>query len=81
MKKAIIGIEIEIREVGGKFKMSQELKDGDCEGVIEGFNKLGIEEGAEIVRLVRERDKIVKSGAYKWPLRELLDGYEYLLVL
>jgi len=62
LKKAIIGIEIEIREIGGKFKMSQELKDGDREGVIEGFKKLGTEEGAEIASLIRERDDMVKSA-------------------
>jgi transcriptional regulator len=63
LKKAIIGIEIEIKDIGGKFKFSQELKDGDRKGVIEGFKELGTELGAEISRTVKEREDIMNSGS------------------
>lgn len=62
LKKAIIGIEIELKDIGGKFKMSQELKDGDRNGVIEGFEKLGTDEGREIARTVKEREEVMKNG-------------------
>lgn len=37
LKKAIIGIEIQIERMEGKFKTSQEMGDSDNKGVIEGF--------------------------------------------
>lgn len=55
LKKAIIGIEIEVKEIAGKFKMNQESQPGDREGVIEGFEKLGTDLGREISRCVKER--------------------------
>jgi len=58
MKKAIIGIEIEITDLAGKFKMSQELADGDRQGVIKGFQALGSEEGDLIARTVKERGEL-----------------------
>jgi transcriptional regulator len=62
LKKAIIGIEIEIQSMGGKFKMSQELKEGDRAGVIAGFERLGTEVGNEIAKTVREREEVMKNG-------------------
>ena len=58
MKKAIIGIEIELKSLAGKWKMSQELAKGDREGVVNGFEKLGTWEGDEIARTVRERGEL-----------------------
>ncbi|KAI9047697.1 hypothetical protein LZ554_008407 [Drepanopeziza brunnea f. sp. 'monogermtubi'] len=55
LKKGIVGIEIAIAEIAGKFKMSQELTEGDREGVIEGFARLGTDDGDEISKTVRER--------------------------
>ncbi|KAK9458706.1 transcriptional regulator [Lipomyces oligophaga] len=55
MKKNIIGIEIEIKRLEGKFKMSQELSQGDREGVIHGFESLNNEVGREVSRLVELR--------------------------
>lgn len=55
LKKNIIGIEVRIERLQGKVKMSQELKEGDREGVIEGFEKLGTDVGDGIARTVRER--------------------------
>jgi transcriptional regulator len=55
LMKGIIGIEIELKSLAGKFKMSQDLADGDREGAVRGFEALGTEEGMEIARTVKER--------------------------
>lgn len=57
LKKNIIGIEIRIERLQGKVKMSQEMKEGDREGVIEGFEGLGTDVGNGIAQTVRERGK------------------------
>ncbi|KAL7944082.1 putative FMN-binding domain-containing protein [Trichoderma barbatum] len=54
LKKNIIGIEITITRLEGKFKMSQEMRKGDRDGVVQGFEELGSETGLEIARMVRE---------------------------
>ena len=61
MKKAIIGIEIKIDRLEGKFKMSQELADGDRDGTVEGFQNLGTGAGEEMARLVEERGRLKKN--------------------
>ncbi|KAI4934644.1 hypothetical protein J4E85_002502 [Alternaria conjuncta] len=58
LKKAIIGVQIEIMDIGGKWKMSQEMGVGDQRGVIEGFKKMGSDLGDEIARTVEERGKV-----------------------
>jgi len=58
LKKAIIGVQIEITDIGGKFKMSQEMGVGDQEGVIAGFEALEHDVGNEIARTVREKGKV-----------------------
>ena len=55
MKKAITGIEIKIDRMEGKFKMSQELADGDREGTISGLKKLQTPGADEVARLVEDR--------------------------
>lgn len=55
MKKAIIGFDIRIHRLAGKYKMSQESSQGDREGVINGFNALGSDVGRDIAQLVKER--------------------------
>ncbi|CAO2653873.1 Nn.00g106060.m01.CDS01 [Neocucurbitaria sp. VM-36] len=55
MQKGIIGIEIELDRLEGKFKMSQELGDGDREGVVKGFRELGGEVGEKMAEVIRER--------------------------
>jgi transcriptional regulator len=62
LKKAIIGVEIEVTRVQGKWKMSQELAKGDREGVIEGFERLGTEAGNEIARTVKDRGALKDAG-------------------
>jgi transcriptional regulator len=61
LKKAIIGVEIEVTRMEGKFKMSQELKDGDREGAVKGFKELGTEEGDEMARTIELRDAVKKE--------------------
>lgn len=55
LKKAIIGVEITITRMDGKFKMSQEMGVGDREGVVKGFARLGSEKGDAMSSLVKER--------------------------
>ncbi|KAF6806403.1 hypothetical protein CMUS01_14380 [Colletotrichum musicola] len=61
-KMAIIGIEITIERLGGKFKMSQELGEGDRAGVVKGFKALGTEVGDEIADLVKERGELKEKS-------------------
>ncbi|KAF2446516.1 hypothetical protein P171DRAFT_453874 [Karstenula rhodostoma CBS 690.94] len=55
LKKAIVGIQIEISDIGGKWKMSQELPVGDQGGVVNGFAKLDTELGKEMSETVKAR--------------------------
>ncbi|KAI5918117.1 negative transcriptional regulator [Camillea tinctor] len=57
MKKAIIGVEISIERLEGKFKMSQELKEGDREGVVKGFQKIDSEVARGVAGLVETRSE------------------------
>jgi transcriptional regulator len=61
LKKSIIGIEIEITQMGGKFKMSQEMGVGDREGVIKGFARLESETAQEMSKLVQNRSDIKEA--------------------
>ncbi|KUJ24303.1 uncharacterized protein LY89DRAFT_679465 [Mollisia scopiformis] len=58
LSRAIVGVEVEVKSVAGKFKMNQELGVGDRVGVIEGFEKLGTDLGREMARTVRERGEL-----------------------
>ncbi|KAI9369190.1 hypothetical protein BJX61DRAFT_536619 [Aspergillus egyptiacus] len=55
LKKNIIGVEITIDRLQGKFKMSQEMGQGDRQGVIDGFERLGSDVGNGMAALVKER--------------------------
>jgi transcriptional regulator len=55
LKKAIIGIEIEVTSLGGKFKMSQEMGKEDRAGIVNGFQKLGSEAGLKMAQTIKER--------------------------
>ncbi|KAM3514812.1 hypothetical protein MY11210_001536 [Beauveria gryllotalpidicola] len=61
LKKAIIGIEIKIDRLEGKFKMSQEMSEGDRAGVVSGFQRLGTELGAKMSETVEERSQLKKA--------------------
>lgn len=65
MKKNIIGIEVTIESIGGRFKMSQEMGVGDRKGVIEGFNALGSDVGSCIAEMVKERGELTDAGKEK----------------
>jgi transcriptional regulator len=55
LKKAIVGIEVRIDRLEGKFKVSQEKPVGDREGVIQGLESMGTEVAMEMASTVRER--------------------------
>ncbi|KAF4580273.1 hypothetical protein EYR40_003207 [Pleurotus pulmonarius] len=55
LKKSIIGIEIEVARLEGKFKMSQEMGRGDREGIINGFHGLQNDIGKQIGDIVKQR--------------------------
>jgi transcriptional regulator len=63
LQKSIIGVEIEIERMEGKWKMSQEIGKGDREGVVKGFEALKTEEGEKIARTVEERGKMKDDKA------------------
>ncbi|KAG9218041.1 hypothetical protein CCMSSC00406_0008818 [Pleurotus cornucopiae] len=57
LKKGIIGIEIEVVRLEGKFKMNQEMGKGDREGIIHGFHSLQNDIGKQIGDLVKQRSE------------------------
>ncbi|CAP91264.1 hypothetical protein E8E15_002099 [Penicillium rubens] len=63
MQRNIVGIEIRIEKVQGKFKMSQEMKPGDREGVVAGFTRMGGENAEGMANLVEERGALHDSRA------------------
>jgi transcriptional regulator len=62
LKKNIIGIEITIERLEGKFKMSQEMGKGDREGVVKGFESLKTENGLKIAKTVEERGRMKEEA-------------------
>ncbi|KAK9352990.1 putative FMN-binding domain-containing protein [Lipomyces doorenjongii] len=61
LKKNIIGTEIQIESMTGKFKMSQEKIKGDRDGVIKGFESLNSEVGTQMAIAVRERAALFEA--------------------
>lgn len=57
MKRNIIGIEIEIKSIAGRFKMSQEKPKGDRAGVINGFRNMNTAPGNHMADIVELRSK------------------------
>jgi transcriptional regulator len=53
-RRAIVGIEIEILDIRGKWKTSQNRSAADRAGVVEGLEALGDEEAAAMAAVVRE---------------------------
>ncbi|KAI0738704.1 negative transcriptional regulator [Daedaleopsis nitida] len=62
LKKAIVGVEVEITDMGGKWKMSQELGEGDRRGVVDGFEALGSEVGRCMAQTVKERGELAERN-------------------
>ncbi|KAI0199719.1 transcriptional regulator PAI 2-type [Astrocystis sublimbata] len=61
LQKGIIGIEIELDRLEGKFKMSQEMSVNDRQGVVEGFASLGTDVGHAVSKVVKERSDLKES--------------------
>ncbi|SCO86428.1 probable transcriptional regulator [Fusarium oxysporum] len=61
MKKNIIGIEISIHRLEGKFKMSQEMRKGDRDGVIQGFWSMESDACQVIATMVQERSDLKEA--------------------
>ncbi|KAJ9662795.1 hypothetical protein H2198_001246 [Neophaeococcomyces mojaviensis] len=61
LQKNIIGIEITVDRLEGKFKMSQEMGKGDREGVVQGFQSLKSNVGSHMAEVVRERGNLKDS--------------------
>ncbi|KFY38650.1 hypothetical protein V494_04281 [Pseudogymnoascus sp. VKM F-4513 (FW-928)] len=55
LKKNIIGIEVEIKSMAGRFKLSQEKKKGDRDGVIKGFRGMGSAVGTQMADIIEQR--------------------------
>lgn len=55
LRKAIVGIEIKITSLDGRFKMSQEMSKGDKDGVAAGFAGLESDAAKEVSQMVKER--------------------------
>ncbi|KAJ5317607.1 hypothetical protein PENANT_c038G06582 [Penicillium antarcticum] len=65
MKKNIIGIEVSIESIGGKFKMSQEMGEKDREGIINGFHNLGSDVGTHLAGMVKECSEMKDAAKMK----------------
>ncbi|KAL5042229.1 hypothetical protein BDW71DRAFT_217075 [Aspergillus fruticulosus] len=66
MQRNIVGLQIEITKIEGKFKMSQEMGPGDRNGVARGFAIMGGETGQAISALIQKRGELVdKKKALK----------------
>lgn len=53
-RRAIVGVEIEIADIRGKWKTSQNRNAADRAGVVGGLEALGDEEALEMASIVRE---------------------------
>jgi transcriptional regulator len=54
LRKAVIGVEIVVERLEGKWKMSQEMGVGDREGIVRGLRRAG-ERGEVVAEMVQER--------------------------
>jgi transcriptional regulator len=61
LKKGIIGIKIDVERLEGKYKMTQEMEEGDRRGVIEGFRAMNTEAGLKMAETVEERGALKGS--------------------
>ncbi|CAK7200112.1 hypothetical protein SEUCBS139899_002801 [Sporothrix eucalyptigena] len=62
MRRNIVGIRIDIDVLEGKYKMSQEMREGDRAGVINGFGNLKTDAGTAMAALVAEKDAATKAA-------------------
>ena len=64
LKKNIIGIEIKVDRLVGKFKMSQEMRKGDREGVADGFLGLKSEIAQGVGKMVKQRGELKDAATH-----------------
>ncbi|KAH0344970.1 hypothetical protein KCU83_g8085, partial [Aureobasidium melanogenum] len=62
LKKEMMGIENEITRISGKWKMSQEMPNGDRKGVAAGFAAMESSVGDSMAQTVKERDEILSMN-------------------
>jgi transcriptional regulator len=62
--KGIVGIEIPIYRIEGKWKMSQNRSESDRAGIVAGFREQGGDQSLEIADLVTERGRVEKRTDY-----------------
>lgn len=58
LKRYVVGMEVEVTRVEGRFKVSQEQGNGDREGVVEGLEGIGGERARRMAGFVREKSVI-----------------------
>jgi len=58
MMRAIVGLDIQITQLVGKFKLSQNRTNRDQQGVIDGLTNEGTESALEMARMVRHAAKL-----------------------
>ena len=63
LARGIVGIEIEVSEISGKFKMSQNRPVADRDGVAEGLLRDGVAAAAEMAHMVRKLAVDTKAEA------------------
>jgi transcriptional regulator len=56
-RRAIVGIEIEILDIRGKWKTSQNRNAADRGGVVSGLEALGADDAIEMAQIVRETSR------------------------
>ena len=56
-RRAIIGVEIEIADLRGKWKVSQNRNDADRAGVVAGLESLGDDAARAMAAIVRDADR------------------------
>ena len=63
LKKAIIGIEITLDRLEGRWKLSGDKRPGDLQGVVDGFRARGTPEGEKMAEMIEERRKTMAERA------------------
>jgi transcriptional regulator len=57
LSKAIVGIEVAIENIEGKWKVSQNRPECDRQGVVAGLDAIHSPSSVEMARLVKERGR------------------------
>ncbi|KAF2475185.1 uncharacterized protein BDR25DRAFT_382019 [Lindgomyces ingoldianus] len=65
LSKAILGVEIKIMRLEGKWKIGQETAARDQLGTIRGFRAMGTEAGEQMAKMIEERGAIGSRSSKK----------------